>query len=85
LVVEPKNIYNQAYNYSEETQKQLAAQISAVAVNLDTGEAYNLTHRPKESKILSYHGQNDRNSSATADDASLSSSLVPVKLLYLSE
>ena len=90
LVVEARNIYNQAYNFTEGMQKQLAAQISAVAVNLDTGEAFNLTHRPKESKILSYHGFDDGNSASTRDNSttnntSLPSLLVPVKLLYLSE
>ena len=72
LVIEAKNIYNQAYDFTEETQKQLAAQFSVFAVNLDTGESYTLTHRPVESEVLSHR-------------VSPPSSTVPVKLLFVSE
>ena len=71
LIVEPRNIYNNAYNFTNATLTKLAGQISAVAVNLDTGDSYSLQIKMLESENVSKADQEYP--------------FVPLKMLYVSE
>ena len=77
LIVEPRNIYNNAYNFTSTTLAKLASQISAVAINLDTGDSFNLQCKVAESESISKAGQQDAVSGQKP-------SPVALKMLYAS-
>jgi hypothetical protein len=89
LIFEPRNIYNNAYTFTnatlappysslKELVDALASQITAVAVNLDTGDSYNLQCKVVESESVSKAGQ-------AADVPGQEPSPIALKMLYVSE